>query len=257
MPSVLAIAAHPDDIEFIMAGTMLQLKKKGWDLHYLNIANGCCGSQETDRDETARIRLEEARQGAMTIGATFYEPFCDDMGIFYTPENLAKTAAIVRQANPQIVLTHARHDYMEDHEAACRLAVSAAFIKFTPNFRCDPATLPALGDVAIYHAQPHGNCTQMLDPVIPTYVVDCSDVIDVKRQSLEHHKSQQNWLDSTQKMNSYVQSMIDNSARVGSMFKTGFAFGEGWRRHLHYGFCAADFDPLKDALGDLIKRVES
>ncbi len=223
MPSVLAIAAHPDDIEFVFAGTMLQLRNKGWELHYLNIANGCCGSLETDREETARIRLEEAKLAARILGANFYAPFCDDMGIFYTPQNLAKTAAIVRAADPQIILTHSPIDYMEDHQNACRLAVSATFIKFSPNFVCDPITPPVQGDVAVYHAQPHGNCTPTLDPIVPHFVVDCTSVQDVKRASLEQHKSQQNWLDSTQKMNSYVQSMVDNSSYIAKQYAKNFS----------------------------------
>ncbi len=254
MPSVLAIAAHPDDIEFLMAGTMLQLKQRGWDLHYLNIANGCCGSMETDREETARIRLEEAKRAAQIMGAKFYAPIADDMAIFYTPELLAKVAAIVRQANPQILLTHAPSDYMEDHENACRLAVSAAFIKFSPNFRCDPPTDSVTGDIAVYHAQPHGNCTTTLQPVVPEFIVDCTQVTEVKRKALEQHQSQQNWLDSTQKMNSYVQSMIDTSRFMGDMSNGGITYGEGWRRHLHYGFGPKEFDPLRDALSDLISQ---
>ena len=45
MPTALAIAAHPDDIEFVMAGTLLRLAETGWSIHYFNIANGCCGSK--------------------------------------------------------------------------------------------------------------------------------------------------------------------------------------------------------------------
>ena len=40
----LAIAAHPDDIEFYMAGTLLLLKGAGWEIHYLNLSSGNCGS---------------------------------------------------------------------------------------------------------------------------------------------------------------------------------------------------------------------
>jgi LmbE family N-acetylglucosaminyl deacetylase len=41
---VLAAAAHPDDIEFMMAGTLLRLKDAGCEIHLWNLANGCCGS---------------------------------------------------------------------------------------------------------------------------------------------------------------------------------------------------------------------
>ena len=44
-----AVAAHPDDIEFVMAGTLMQLADAGYELHYMNIANGCCGSIAAQR----------------------------------------------------------------------------------------------------------------------------------------------------------------------------------------------------------------
>ncbi len=108
MPNVLAIVAHPDDIEFVMAGTLLQLAKRGWSVHYFNIANGCCGSMVTGREETASIRLLEAKRSASLIPAAFYEPVCNDVEIFYDKETIAKVTSVVRQADPEIVLTHAR-----------------------------------------------------------------------------------------------------------------------------------------------------
>ena len=65
--SVLAIAAHPDDIEFVMAGTMLRLAEKGWELHYFNIANGAYGSMTQGPVECAATRLQEARDAAAII----------------------------------------------------------------------------------------------------------------------------------------------------------------------------------------------
>lgn len=233
----------------------MQLSKVGWEIHYLNLANGCCGSMETDRQETARIRLEEAQRAAKILGAAFHHPICDDMAIFYTPELLAKVASAVRKADPQIVLTHALVDYMEDHQNAARLAVSATFIKFSPNFICDPPANSVIGDVAVYHAQPHGNCTPVREPVMPEIIIDCTDVIEQKTSALAAHASQKNWLDSTQKMNSYIQSMIDNSKHVAGLADRGLQHGEGWRRHLHLGFGPSGFDPLSDALGEKVFRI--
>ena len=42
-PVAMAIGAHPDDIEFSMAGTLLLLKRAGFETHYFNIASGNCG----------------------------------------------------------------------------------------------------------------------------------------------------------------------------------------------------------------------
>ena len=121
-PSVLAIAAHPDDIEFVMAGTLMRLIANGWEAHYFNIANGCFGSASLSRHECATTRLEEAQVAARKLKARFYPPICDDLAIFYNRETLAQVAAVVRQSQPQIVLTHSMSDYMEDHQNAARLA---------------------------------------------------------------------------------------------------------------------------------------
>ena len=50
--TVFAVVAHPDDIEFMMAGTLLALGQKGYQLHYMNVANGSCGSVRTNAEET-------------------------------------------------------------------------------------------------------------------------------------------------------------------------------------------------------------
>ncbi|HSJ02240.1 MAG TPA: PIG-L family deacetylase, partial [Verrucomicrobium sp.] len=114
MPSVLAIFAHPDDIEFVAAGTLLQLKSRGWDLHYINLCNGHGGSVQMDGPTTALKRLTEAEEAARILGASFYPPISDDLVLTYSAESLKKVAAVVREAQPSIVLTHAPSDYMED-----------------------------------------------------------------------------------------------------------------------------------------------
>src|SRR5688500_5368830 len=127
MRSVIAIAAHPDDIEFFMAGTLLHLRQAGWETHYMNIANGCCGSVQHDREAIARIRREEAMRSAARLGAVFHESLTADLEIFYDKPTLAQVASVIREVAPEIILTHAPSDYMEDHMNACRLVVTAAF----------------------------------------------------------------------------------------------------------------------------------
>ena len=144
MPSVLAIAAHPDDIEFYMAGAMLQLAARGWELHYVNLCDGSKGSNSMNPQECAQTRLKEAKSACEVLGAKHYDPIYSDMEATYTTENLQKVAAIVRAAKPSIILTHAPVDYMEDHEITCRLAVSAAFSHAMPNLKSIP-------DLPVYH----------------------------------------------------------------------------------------------------------
>ncbi|MBX3421233.1 MAG: PIG-L family deacetylase [Pirellulaceae bacterium] len=259
-PSVLAIAAHPDDIEFVMAGTMLQLVQRGWQAHYFNIANGCCGSTTLDRQQCAAVRLAEAQRAASLLPAVFYPPICDDLEVFYTPELHRRVAAVVRQARPSIILTHAPLDYMEDHQNAARLALGGAFVRAMPNFVSDPPVAPYQNDLAIYHAQPHGNREPLGTLVCPTHFVDVSGHMDLKRQLLAAHASQDQWLDATQGISAYLETMVQQHREVASLCRrsgvtspiTTFTHAEGWRRHIHLGLSEPNFDPLATALGDCI-----
>jgi LmbE family N-acetylglucosaminyl deacetylase len=245
--SVLAIAAHPDDIEFVMSGTMMRLKAVGYELHYFNIANGCCGSTQTDAATTAKIREAEARRASEMLGATFYPSIANDLEIFYQRDLLLKVASVVRQAQPSIVLTHSPQDYMEDHMNACRLAVTAAFARGMPNFPVDPPCDIMPGAITVYHAQPHGNCDGIMQPIHPDLYVDVTELDDRKTQLLACHASQKQWLDESQGMDSYLEAMKDLLREVGRL-SGKYALAEGWRRHSHLGFCAAEDDPLRTAL---------
>lgn len=249
MPSALAITAHPDDIEFVAAGTLLLLKKKGWDIHYFNVSRGNCGSVEYDSHTTARIRLEEGQNAARILGATFYPPIANDLEIVYSADLLRQVSAVIRQAKPNIVLTHSPQDYMEDHMNTCRLAVTAAFTHGMPNWVSEPATPPYSGDVVVYHALPHGLRDGLRRRVHAGSYVNTGRVHAQKREALAAHVSQKHWLDVSQGMDSYLVSMDDFSREVGKLSGT-FEFAEGWRRHLHLGFSAQDHDPLKEALGE-------
>ncbi len=247
MPSALAIAAHPDDIEFVMAGTLLQLEAAGWDIHYINVCTGNMGSTVMSAAQTARVRRREARDAAKVLGAKWYAPFCDDMMVFYNEANIRRLTAVVRAARPTVVLTHALADYMEDHMIVARLAVTAAFSRGIPNFRSVPQRQPDLTPCTVYHAMPHGQCTPLREPVKPELLVDTTSVHETKRQALACHASQKEWLDATQGQESYLKTMDAFSRALGRQSKK-FQHAEGWTRHLHYGFGAENDDPLRDAL---------
>jgi LmbE family N-acetylglucosaminyl deacetylase len=138
---------------------------------------------------------------------------------------------------------------MEDHQNAARLAVTAAFARGTPNFETHPRVASFQADVAVYHAQPHGNRDPLGQIVRPSHFVDVTDLIPKKRELLGCHESQAKWLDETQAMGSYLQTMENLNAEVGA-FSGCFTYAEGWRQHLHLGFSAEGFDPLRDVLGN-------
>ena len=248
MPSALAIAAHPDDIEFVMAGTLLLLKEAGWDIHCLNVTDGNMGSTVMNAAQTARVRSKEAQASAKLMRAKWHAPFCPDLGVFYTEKNIRRVCAVVREAKPTVILTHALADYMEDHMITARLAVSGAFARGIPNYRSTPQRPPTLEPCVIYHAMPHGQCTPTRVPVTPEICVDTTSVHTAKREALACHQSQKQWLDETQGMDSYLVTMDTFSRRLGKQTRK-FTHAEGWTRHLHFGFGAEEDDPLRDVLG--------
>jgi LmbE family N-acetylglucosaminyl deacetylase len=248
MKTAIAIGAHPDDIEFYMAGTLVLLRRAGWEAHYLNVANGCCGSVKYHARQLRRIRLAEARRAAKVLDAHFHPPFCNDMEISYDLKLVRRVAAVIREVKPTVILTHPPVDYMEDHTNTCRLVVTAAFAHGMPNFRSIPPRPTADYDTTIYHSIPHSMRDPLRQLVVPEVFVNTTSAQETKRVALAQHKSQQNWLDVTQGVNSLGGKMDEMSRFVGS-FSKRFKFAEGWRRHLHYGFSANEVDPLREALG--------
>jgi len=249
-----AVCAHPDDIEFLMAGTLLLLQEAGYEIHYMTVANGSCGSLDQDAATISRIRTGESRAAAELVGAIYHPPLVNDVEIFYDLPTLSRMGSVMRDVGPEILLTHAPADYMEDHVNAGRLAVTAAFCRGMPNFPADPPRETVGGSVTVYHAQPHGNRDIFGELVTPQMYVDVASVIDRKEAMLACHKSQKEWLDATQGMDSYLAAMRDLAAETGGM-SGKFEYAEGWRKRLHLGFGDAGADPLAEALGQKVLRT--
>lgn len=243
----MAIGAHPDDIEFMMGGTLVLLRKAGFETHCLNIANGSCGSAKYTARQLRAIRRKEGKFAAEALGAMHHESLVDDLEVYYERKLLSRLAAAIREVNPSILLVPSPQDYMEDHMNACRLAVTAAFVRGMRNFKTNPARNPVDTEVTVYHAMPHGLRDPLRRRVIPGAFVETTQIHDIKLTALRQHQSHQQWLETSQGMNHYLTSMEGFAREVGSMSRK-FEFAEGWRRRLHYGFCDENADPLRDSL---------
>jgi LmbE family N-acetylglucosaminyl deacetylase len=246
-PVALAVVAHPDDVEFSMAGTLLALQAAGAEIHLWNLANGCYGTVRYSKAEITRIRWREAQAAAKIGGATAHRPLFDDLSIFYDAPSLARVAAGLRAIRPTIVLTHPLADYMEDHQNAARLAVTAAFSRGIKNYVTQPARPAWDGPVAVYHSLPHGWGPMGAKPVV-SHFVGIEKFFARKRQMLAAHKSQKEWLDVSQGMDSYLVAMEESGKAVGKMSRR-FTVAEGFTRHSPVGFSDPTWDPLVELLG--------
>ena len=253
--TAIAVAAHPDDIEMMMAGTLILLGRVGCDLHYMNIGTGSCGTSTLSRDEIVAIRTRESVNAAELIGAVHYPPLVDDIEILYEQPLIRKLCAIVRRVNPQVLLLPSPQDYMEDHMNSSRLMVTAAFCRNMKNYETDPPTPPLDSEMAVYHALPYGLCDQLRRPVHPDFTIDVSSVMPNKREMLSCHRSQKDWLDESQGIGNYVATMDEMCAQVGHM-SGSFEYAEGWRRRGHLGFGGEEFDPLHEALSEHIATYD-
>jgi LmbE family N-acetylglucosaminyl deacetylase len=244
----LAITAHPDDIEFSMAGTLLLLKGRGYEIHYHTVASGSCGSAEYNAATTRTVRRRESQQAARLLGAHYHPSLVDDLEIFYEDKLIRQVAALIREVAPTILLLPSPQDYMEDHTNACRVAVTAAFARGMRNYRTQPRRPITEQTITLYHAMPHGLQDGMCQRIVPDAFVNTTAVHATKRTALAAHESQKHWLDISQGMDSYLKTLDELSLTVGKL-SGSFLHAEGWRRHSHLGFCAAEADPLRAALG--------
>ena len=249
--TAFAIACHPDDIEFMMVGTLIKLKEAGYEIHYMNIANGSLGTNQYDYETIVKMRRQEAIDACAVIGANFHESLCDDLEVFYCKETLEQLVPIVRDVAPEIILTHGPYDYMEDHINAGRLAVSAAFCRGMTNFKCNPPREAIEGKVTVYHSMPHSLTDQLKNPIIPEMLVDVSSTIETKKTMLACHRSQKEWLDVSQGNDAYLIDMEQRCEHFGKM-TSGFKYAEGWIQHSHVGYCDPQDNPLADALGEAV-----
>jgi LmbE family N-acetylglucosaminyl deacetylase len=250
---VFAIGCHPDDIEFMMGGTLLLLREKNCTLHYMNIANGSCGTQRHGKKNIIKIRRQEGLKAARLLGAVYHESIADDLDIFFGPNLVSRVAATIREIKPDILLTLSLEDYMEDHMNAGRIAVTAAFVRGMRNYVTTPSVPPYQKDLALYHALPYGLRDMMRKKVLSEFYVNVTSVMDKKTEALAAHASQKDWLDKSQGLDSYLTAMREMTRKVGSM-SGRFEFAEGWRRHLHLGYSGLEINPLQELLGALCRQ---
>ena len=250
-----AIRAHPDDVEFNMAGTLSLLAGAGFEIHMMNVARSNLDSNELPEAEITRIRRQEAERSAAVIGAVYHPPLVDDLMIFYEDNLLRRIVAVVREIRPTLVLLPSLNDYMEDHVNTARLVVTACFSRAMRHYVSSPPREPAGQDVYLYHAQPHLNRDGMRNLVVPELFVDVTAAMETKLRMLGCHESQRRWLHQTQGLDDYLESMRQSGAEVAGMSgRAGWQYAEGFRRHSHVGFSAQDRDLLTEVLGDLVAR---
>lgn len=205
--NVLAIGAHPDDLELLCAGTLARYAQSGHEIFMAIATNGDVGSATHSKEETAELRREEARRSCARIGATLIWMGFPDEWLFDTPEVRSRFIDAIREARPEVMLVHSTHDYHPDHRIAGQVAVDA---RIPSTVRLVETQLPPAERI------PHIFVMDTIGGTSfePELYVDVSDVWETKKAMLEEHQSQSEHLRRSYGIE-YTQFMETQARRRG------------------------------------------
>lgn len=230
-PRVLAIHAHPDDIEFQCAGTLALLKERGCHITIATMTPGDCGSAELGCAEIANTRRAEAKAAADLLGADYLCLEFRDLSIVFDNDSRRRVTEVLRRVRPDVVFTAPPVDYMPDHEQTSLLVRDACFNAPIPNYdtrQLEPAAatcrIPHL-----YYVDPIEGIDWFGRSIEPEFVIDISRTFELKQRMLACHASQRGWLLKQHGIDEYLNSNERWSKQRGQII--GAAYGEAFRQH--------------------------
>lgn len=251
---VLAVGAHPDDLEILCAGTLAKFKKNGAKIFMVHLCNGNKGHFEIPAVPLARMRAQEAKNSAKILQAECLGPVAPDLELYRDKPTMDKVIDIVRKTKPDLIITHSPDDYMCDHTVTSQLVVDASFMASLPNYKLHPhhtgGSTPVKGEGLRLSSPPplrgrteeEGAKRNNYVPVTPVYFmdtvnginfqpteyVDITKFIKIKEKMLLCHISQAKWLKEHDNLD-YVELMRKQSSFRG--LQCGVKFAEGFRLH--------------------------
>ncbi|MDB5351695.1 MAG: family carbohydrate esterase [Planctomycetota bacterium] len=233
---ILAIHAHPDDVEMQCAGTLALLREKGCHLTIATMTPGDCGTAEYDAETISAIRRSEAKAAADLIGADYHCLEFRDLSIFNDDPSRRRVVEFLRRVRPDLVLTAPPVDYMADHENTSLLVRDALFATSVPNYatkQWEPA--PPLDKIPhLYLVDPVDGGNSEGKTVPASFYVNVTSTFAIKRAMLACHASQRNWLLRQHGMDEYLETLDRWSAKRGQ--EIGVAHAEGFRQYLGHPY---------------------
>ena len=253
MVNVLAIHAHPDDVEILAGGTLALLADGGHNITIATLTPGDCGSQDLGPEEIAVVRRREAARAAARIGARYLCLEMRDLVIFNDDASRRRVTEALRQVRPRIILAPSPADYLCDHEIASALVRDACFAAPIPNYRTGSEPIDAIPH--LYFMDPVGghahDCEDRV--VLPDFVVDVGAAFQRKREMLAEHASQRDWLRKQHGVDEYLLEMERWTKERGAL--AGVSHGEGFRQYRGHAYPRTPL--LQELLGGPVIGIPS
>ena len=220
MYTVLAITAHPDDMEIACAGTLLKCKARGDRVVVCHLSDGNLGHEIIKPDELGPMRCGEARRSGALGGFEVIWGGFHDLDIYAdNKESRDKVVNVIRRVNPDFIITHDPDDYMPDHTATSKLVFDACFAATVPSYTAESMERARL--VPIFYMD-----TLAGVGFNPTEYVDVSEHIDQKLEMLCCHESQIVWMRDHDHID--FPDMVKTCCRYRG-YQCGADYAEGFR----------------------------
>ena len=177
---ILAVGAHPDDVELVMGGTIARETSRGRRVALVDLTRGECGSRGTPD-----TRAREAAAAAKILGAAHRESLgLPDARLQATPEYRDAVVEVVRRLRPRVVLTHHWEQRHPDHAAASQLVYDGCFLAGLRNHQ------PTLGTAWRPRKLVYALTMTEVTEIQPTFVVDISAIWETKLRAIAAYASQ-------------------------------------------------------------------
>lgn len=217
---VLAIGAHPDDVDLLCGGTLARYAERGDSVTIAVATNGDVGSQVAGitREEVAAIRHNEAANSAAVIGAELIWMGYSDEFLFDGRQARESFVDAIREARADVVFAHSETDYHPDHRVAGKLTRDSRILA---SVHLVESTYPSTEIPTVFLMDTYKGRN-----FEPEMFVDISTVIDKKKAMLNAHTSQNQW------MQHIFSTNMEDGMLVQSRFRgeqAGVAYAEGFQ----------------------------
>ncbi|MBE7054761.1 MAG: PIG-L family deacetylase [Ruminococcaceae bacterium] len=185
--NILAVGAHPDDVELNCAGTLAKYAKMGHNIFICTATSGNIGSATLSKEEIGNLRKQEAANSAAIIGAEYMCLDYDDELFYEDLDVRINFINMLRHCKPDVILTHNPHDYNPDHMLTSKIINDIQVM--LPIGHIKTMEAPCDKFPVIYYFEPHKGLG-----FIPTDFVDITDCFETKSKMLLCHESQKAWM---------------------------------------------------------------
>lgn len=206
----LFIGAHPDDADIEFGGTAIKYLNSGHKVTYLSMTNGDAGHQSMSGKPLAVRRRKESKAVEAFLGIDYLVLDNHDAELQATIKNRNKLIQIIRKLKPDFIITHRPNDYHTDHRNTSLLVQDMAYLITVPNVVPSEPRMD-FNPVIVYHQDNFSKPNAFT----PNVIIDITDVIDKKMESLALHESQVfEWLPFIENYLNDVPGSKDKKTRI-------------------------------------------